>query len=826
MFKKLDLSGGMSTPDSYEAPNGVKVISTAPSMRDSDKYLLGYLFDNNYEFESGDPRGTNPRTYWLTQSSNNQEIVIDLSSLDTEFSVAQLKVAPRTRVDASSDYRVLQSPDGNEYYEVISWTSSTHTSETPYGTINTHEVDVDSKFIKIELTRNGDIGCTLNEIEIYISQSKYIFQDGNRLVTYDTRFSNPWSEVGIIPVTQNMFNEGVGNPNIVPQEHIDLLESDVPEVLQRTDNDPLDDLDSLSYRILLEEDTIIEWSDYEEGSVFIDDTVPNSAIKKDRVNTVTIEYRDDIMNHVLQHTEEFYRDNTAPRMFGGSIDPASAHDLTDVRLLGTIVDSEEDQISYRVLVNSREIRPWSILEDSPVQVDYRIRPIHLTGRNNLVRVEFMDQFDRLGSWESEVAIVNTNPIVSASVSPKVVHKEGVNLKANLSDPDSDQLSYRIVVNDRQVYPLTGYTDPAVSPVIVDYNIENSHLHTGDDNIIRLEFIDDFVFEGGDSWETQVSVSNRAPEAEVTMSADEVHAEDVRVRATISDPDEDKVAYRLFVGDTQIFPEDGWSEYIETPYDIDHYIPNDLFERDTTNLLRLEFRDDFKEGATSSWSGGVYTYDSPTTLTTSLSGLTFRATIEDEDRDYIRYRILLNGNVVYPSTGSYSPAQRAPLDIVRNFTSEEVVIGETNTISLEVFNEFTGQSQTVSREFIGDYTGVLFEDIDGNYYSTDQGDILQLLRFDYLIAGESTPISEVRIRNKFGFRVNNLTVRVDNNELPDDISIELSKDESEMTPILELEYDEVLGYNEYVIMYVRLVADPDANPNRGQFDIVLRAEPIE
>ena len=173
MLKKIDLSGGTGGRGGqtvYTAPNGVVVTSSAATYNSNGYYYMEYLFNGTIITSQQSRTGGTGYDYWLTSSGGNQTLTFDFSALPTNVyeRIRKIVVYPRTRTDASSNYRIFVSNDGSNYTEIVPWVT-TNTS-TPFGTAFEHEIGAGAKFIRFELTRNGRWGVTLDEIEFYYEE--------------------------------------------------------------------------------------------------------------------------------------------------------------------------------------------------------------------------------------------------------------------------------------------------------------------------------------------------------------------------------------------------------------------------------------------------------------------------------------------------------------------------------------------------------------------------------------------------------------------------------------------------------------------------------
>ena len=135
----------------------------------------------------------------------------------------------------------------------------------------------------------------------------------------------------------------------------------------------------------------------------------------------------------------------------------------------------------------------------------------------------------------------------------------------------------------------------------------------------------------------------------------------------------------------------------------------------------------------------------------LSGNYMKFTLGDAENDPIRYRVLLNKELLQDWT-SYSPA---PVTAGFSIDKSKILFGKDNTIAVEYEDDMGIAGATYSESFVGDYYGQLFCDPEGNYYSNDLGEVLKTLDFGVLIAGQTSLIHEVVAKNKCGFDIKNV-----------------------------------------------------------------------
>jgi archaellin len=143
-------SGGSGGQYVYTAPDGTTVTSTAPTYNSGSNYWIEYLFDDEERYDI-------TTDYWLTNSNGNQNLTFDFGEIKNFDSVY---INAESRPESWSDYKLYNSLDG------ISWTNFTgFIDSTVYG--KNIIAFPDTRYFRIELTRENIYGVTLNEIAFF-----------------------------------------------------------------------------------------------------------------------------------------------------------------------------------------------------------------------------------------------------------------------------------------------------------------------------------------------------------------------------------------------------------------------------------------------------------------------------------------------------------------------------------------------------------------------------------------------------------------------------------------------------------------------------------
>ena len=243
---------------------------------------------------------------------------------------------------------------------------------------------------------------------------------------------------------------------------------------------------------------------------------------------------------------------------------------------------------------------------------------------------------------------------------------------------------------------------------------------------------------GDTF-TQMVVNmppNTAPSvAHFTATPNPIHAQAVDIGFTVTDPENQGTTYKVTIGDkvivdTTATPAGGVLSGIE--------IPNDLLAVGTTNVV-ITATDEI--GADESYSFPITKIDQLPTYVGSLVENTYTYTIDDADGDMVNIKTQLNGETLEADTGLISVPHSHSIVI----PSGKIKFGVTNTLLITV-TDAVGGTTTITETFIGDYYGLMFADIKGDYYTDDIGELLKYLDLGVAIAGRPTQAVEFQVIN--------------------------------------------------------------------------------
>lgn len=222
----------------------------------------------------------------------------------------------------------------------------------------------------------------------------------------------------------------------------------------------------------------------------------------------------------------------------------------------------------------------------------------------------------------------------------------------------------------------------------------------------------------------------------------------------------------------------------------------------------------------------YLLNTLATIQLTFGGNKLMGQLEDADQGKVQYRVFLNNKPYYPSNGEFTPIAPSPIDISLNISEKDILFGQNNDLTVE-FQDAWGQLDTWSTTFIGTYSGLMFMDETGQYYSNSFGGILKYLDFGIVIAGQTTMEQKVIVKNQLGQDVQNLILEVMKDQLPPGVEVELSYDNKPVfVPEDYLLFNKYIYPNDEMEFYVRITTSLTAPPApNGQFEIRAKVDSV-
>lgn len=265
---------------------------------------------------------------------------------------------------------------------------------------------------------------------------------------------------------------------------------------------------------------------------------------------------------------------------------------------------------------------------------------------------------------------------------------------------------------------------------------------------------------------------------------------------------------------------GWSQEVDSNQQVDVLVfSSDLYQTNRADLqVNLEI------------GGNIYTESielfinsHPPDVSIDVKGLNVKVTIDDQDQDLVKYKIMINKKNIFPLAAGFSEYMEPPIYYDKTITSRDINIGSSNEISV-ISKDYHGKVGESHVTFEGKYVGLMFSDENGEYYSTDLGQVLMYLQMrPKMMAGSSTLIEKIRLTNTYEFPVTN--IRLSSSRNLADSSILFSKTKTPFTANKELNFFEVtLNNDEYIDFFVRVSSTHKARSG-GEFNIIVDAEGV-
>ncbi|KOS61405.1 LamG domain-containing protein [Lysinibacillus agricola] len=220
---------------------------------------------------------------------------------------------------------------------------------------------------------------------------------------------------------------------------------------------------------------------------------------------------------------------------------------------------------------------------------------------------------------------------------------------------------------------------------------------------------------------------------------------------------------------------------------------------------------------------LYIINTTAKIDIEFNGNILKGVLSDPDLTRVQYRVLLNGGHFYPTDGSFTKLGESPQNIELIIGSKDVKIDDWNTLKVE-FQDFFGTTDYWQTSFIGTYSGLMFKDVYGQYFSSEIGEVLNYLDFGVIIAGQTTIEHEVILKNQYGYDVKDIHLSANTSNFPTGMAMEFSENLTPFIPYPELKLNRTLQNNEEMSFFIRLKTELGATPDaNGSFDIIVRAD---
>ncbi|WP_151734149.1 hypothetical protein [Paenibacillus tengchongensis] len=410
------------------------------------------------------------------------------------------------------------------------------------------------------------------------------------------------------------------------------------------------------------------------------------------------------------------------------------------------------------------------------------------------------------------------------VSPNSIHKQDTRISFRLTGQDStyNQAKYRLYTDaGAQLYPVSGLSSLVNLPYNAEHTFPASLFPVGA-TTIYLEVAD----KSGNSVNAKplslvLSRTNAAPSADLRLGTPEVHKENTFVSLSVSDPEADSVGFRIYVNGKQKYPENGYADLLKVPFDFTYPV----FNRDLitgSNTVKIDLVDDL--GATRSYTLPLNKTNQPVRISSAeIRGQTLQARLEDKEDDRIRFQIKVNNVKLYPPEEAWSAYLPSPFDLNYRIPDSSIAYGNLNQVEIVAEDDLGAQSTWQTNTII-DYAGLMFMDEQGLYYSTNLGEVLKYLDTGTVVAGNTSAVYKVMLKNTAGYPLNNITLIPVQRELhPLHELVEISSSELPFDSVPSLNIS-TLEYGESIPFYVRIHTTSEAIGG-GLFDIRATGDPL-
>ncbi|MNV15600.1 hypothetical protein D3C71_1063310 [compost metagenome] len=194
---------------------------------------------------------------------------------------------------------------------------------------------------------------------------------------------------------------------------------------------------------------------------------------------------------------------------------------------------------------------------------------------------------------------------------------------------------------------------------------------------------------------------------------------------------------------------------------------------------------------------------------------------DNEDDKLKYHIKLNNNKIYPIDSDATTLQIGVLNYNKLFNSREIKIGQPNILEVYAEDEYKAYD-SLEYIFEGKYSGLMFSDENGVYYTTDIGELLKYLSIGKIAQGTNSNTFKILLTNTLPYTVNNITLSSENQN--QDTNILLSKTISGEL-LSTLNYQQDLVYNGNIEFYLTVRVDKEAKSG-GTAKIKVRADLVQ
>ena len=353
--------------------------------------------------------------------------------------------------------------------------------------------------------------------------------------------------------------------------------------------------------------------------------------------------------------------------------------------------------------------------------------------------------------------------------------------------------------------------------------------TGDNSIYKTNFYYKAILSSNSDTEipllTQIDTIYKANQKPLIqdprIEPDQVHNNHAEVKGTFIDLEGGNIEYRVLIkkaGEQEFYVANDWIT-VSTGHEFLRAYNYPYFNLGT-NEVKVEFKDDRGvEGNT--WTGNVTVQSQDPTITYTYTPFSVSGVIGDPDGYQVAYKIAVNG----VDKMDYTDYFQEPLSFDYMWESEDVTFGEENTITIYAKDPL-GATYEESFTVIGSYRSLLFLDPEGNYYSTDEGELLKYLEVEELVAGQDSEPKKVTLLNQSADNLEDVQISTNRKQLPLNANVVLSTSNNPFVATSLLTLPEVFAYGDDMDFYVAIHTQPGAGRSNAEFEINTTGAIIE
>ncbi|GAS85160.1 golvesin C-terminal-like domain-containing protein [Paenibacillus amylolyticus] len=422
---------------------------------------------------------------------------------------------------------------------------------------------------------------------------------------------------------------------------------------------------------------------------------------------------------------------------------------------------DNSPIRHKVLLNSVDV-DWSAYRNPSTlnETIFYDSEKYQLGNGNFVEVFAESADGRSGYLFSPINVINDLPAIE-------IHEQGLNVRVIIND--RDKVKYRVLVNGVQEYPYMGAVP---QDIIIDndsaegFSLVNSWTKTSEGAVGQSPFSGaSFHYAAKDTGASATYV----PEIPVFGQ------------------------YKVYM----MWPSH-YNRATNTPIDIsfvggkETLVVNQQVNGGLWNLI------------------GTYIFDVGTVGSVKIRS--------DGANGYV-----IADAIRFEYVPPFADMGETPIVWEKQYLSTQVNIDADNVVEVTAIDSYGDQS-VKSFTFVGKYAGLIFSDVNGEYYSDDFGNVLRYLEVGVLIVGQVSQTYPILLTNKTSNALTNVLLTPNNKTLPEGVNLEISKIEDPFTPQDSLFYTEMLNYDEAVPFFARIVTAHTARTGYGEFDILVKGDP--